>query len=84
MSKEMFDRLGAAFSRKVTKSYSTSFSIGIALLHKSIRADIYSIYAYVRFADEIVDTFHDYQTNLSSNRSKNKLKSCLKSIPAHS
>ena len=60
MSKKMFDRLGAAFSRKVTKSYSTSFSIGIALLHKSIRADIYSIYAYVRFADEIVDTFHDY------------------------
>ncbi len=60
MSLELFDRLTAGFSKKVTITYSTSFSIGIALLSKSIRQDIYAIYAYVRFADEIVDTFHDF------------------------
>ena len=60
MSKELFDRLANDFSKKVTTTYSTSFSIGISLLNKSIRSDIYAIYAFVRFADEIVDTFHGY------------------------
>jgi phytoene synthase len=46
-------------SKIVTTKYSTSFSIGILLLDKSIRKHIYSIYGFVRLADEIVDTFHD-------------------------
>lgn len=44
----------------VTNSYSTSFSLGIRFLHQQFRNPVYSIYGFVRFADEIVDTFHDY------------------------
>lgn len=44
----------------VTNSYSTSFSLGIRFLHAHFREPIYGIYGFVRFADEIVDTFHDY------------------------
>lgn len=47
-------------SRLVTTSYSTSFSIGVKCLHPSIRDAIYNIYGFVRFADEIVDTFQEY------------------------
>lgn len=47
-------------SKIITKAYSTSFSLGILTLHPSLRPAIYAIYAYVRYADEIVDTFHDY------------------------
>jgi phytoene/squalene synthetase len=43
-----------------TKRYSTSFSSAIKLLHKDLRQPIYDIYGFVRFADEIVDTFHEY------------------------
>lgn len=58
--KELFDRISHRSSRMVTKSYSTSFSLGIMLLDKSLHKHIYAIYGFVRFADEIVDTFHDY------------------------
>lgn len=47
-------------SRRLTKAYSTSFSIAIRLLAPSIRDGIYGIYGFVRLADEIVDTFHNY------------------------
>lgn len=60
MKNELFDRVTQACSKKVTTAYSTSFSIGISLLDKSVRQDIYAIYAFVRFADEIVDTFHEF------------------------
>jgi 15-cis-phytoene synthase len=60
MSKKLFDQVAKEFSKKVTTTYSTSFSIGISLLNQEIRDDIYAIYAFVRFADEIVDTFHYY------------------------
>jgi 15-cis-phytoene synthase len=46
-------------SEKTTKNYSTSFSLGVRLLGKPMRRPIYAIYGFVRFADEIVDTFHD-------------------------
>lgn len=49
-----------ACSRLITLRYSTSFSMGIRLFHHRFRAPIYAIYGFVRFADEIVDTFHDY------------------------
>lgn len=47
-------------SELITKRYSTSFSMGIYAFDKKFRAPIYNIYGFVRFADEIVDTFHDH------------------------
>ncbi len=58
--REIFDKVSARSSRMVTRSYSTSFSLGTMLLDKSMRSHIYAIYGFVRFADEIVDSFHDH------------------------
>lgn len=58
--KEVFDKVSFKTSKFTANSYSTSFSLGIRFLGKQFREPIYSIYGYVRFADEIVDTFHDY------------------------
>ena len=58
--KEIFDKVSAACGKITTRSYSTSFSLGIYFLDASIRGPIYSIYGFVRFADEIVDSFHGY------------------------
>lgn len=60
MSKELFDQVSIRCSRMTTRAYSTSFSLGIQCLDKDMRDPIYSIYGFVRFADEIVDTFHEY------------------------
>lgn len=56
----LFHKVCHECSEAVTKRYSTSFSSAIKLLHKDLRAPIFDIYGFVRFADEIVDTFHDY------------------------
>ncbi|WP_394746777.1 phytoene/squalene synthase family protein [Spongiimicrobium salis] len=58
--KSIFDHVSRDCSKLVTESYSTSFSLATKMLSSSIRADIYNIYGFVRFADEIVDSFHDY------------------------
>ncbi|MET1260885.1 phytoene/squalene synthase family protein [Flagellimonas sp. DF-77] len=58
--KAIFDTVSYDCSKIVTQSYSTSFALATKMLGTSIRADIYNIYGFVRFADEIVDTFHDY------------------------
>lgn len=58
--KQLFDNVSIRCSRLTTKAYSTSFSLGIRCLEKELRDPIYAIYGFVRFADEIVDTFHDY------------------------
>jgi phytoene/squalene synthetase len=58
--KELFDDVSNGCSKLVTKSYSTSFSLAVNMLSPKIRTDIYNIYGFVRFADEIVDTFHEY------------------------
>ncbi len=58
--KALFDRISIRTSRMATRAYSTSFSLGILGLDKRYRDPIYSIYGFVRFADEIVDTFHDF------------------------
>lgn len=58
--KSIFDNVSFDCSVKVTKAYSTSFSSAVKMLAPSIRQDIYNIYGFVRFADEIVDSFHDY------------------------
>ena len=58
--KKLFDELSYEISKKTTKKYSTSFSLGILALKPSIRPAIYAIYGFVRLADEIVDSFHDF------------------------
>ena len=58
--KKLFDQVSESCSRIVTESYSTSFTLATKMLDSSIRQDIYNIYGFVRFADEIVDTFHEY------------------------
>jgi len=58
--KKIFDDVSMACSRSTTHAYSTSFTLGIKALGYRFRQPIYSIYGFVRFADEIVDTFHDY------------------------
>lgn len=58
--KALFDSVSNSCSKIVTQSYSTSFSMATKMLSDAIRQDIYNIYGFVRFADEIVDTFHDY------------------------
>ena len=58
--KQLFDEISVKSSKLVTKTYSTSFSLGIKFLDKSIRTPIYNIYGFVRFADEIVDSFQGY------------------------
>ncbi|MBA3649297.1 MAG: squalene/phytoene synthase family protein [Chitinophagales bacterium] len=58
--KEIFDTVSGACSRITTRSYSTSFSLGISFLHRKFHKSIYGIYGFVRLADEIVDSFHNY------------------------
>jgi phytoene/squalene synthetase len=57
---DLYHRTCSECSSLITRRYSTSFSLGIRLFHKRFRGPIYAIYGFVRFADEIVDTFHDY------------------------
>lgn len=57
---QLFDSVCTECSKNVTTSYSTSFSMGIKAFDKSFRKPIYNIYGFVRFADEIVDTFHNH------------------------
>jgi phytoene/squalene synthetase len=57
---QLFHNVSEDCSRAVTEKYSTSFSSAIRMLHKDLRTPIFNIYGFVRFADEIVDTFHEY------------------------
>lgn len=68
--KRLFDELSYEVSKRTTKKYSTSFSLGILALKPSIRPAIYAIYGYVRLADEIVDSFHDFDKAKLLNRFK--------------
>lgn len=58
--KQLFDKVSARTSKVVTRTYSTSFSLGIFCLDKKMHEAIYGIYGFVRLADEIVDSFHDF------------------------
>jgi 15-cis-phytoene synthase len=60
MSLNLYSETCRKCSRIITTEYSTSFSLGIRSLHGSLHEPVYSIYGFVRLADEIVDTFHDY------------------------
>jgi len=76
--KQLFDTVSYNCSKVVTKTYSTSFSLATKMLYKSIRSDIYNIYGFVRFADEIVDSFHDYDKEALFNRFSDDLELSLK------
>ena len=58
--KSVFDKVSHKSSKMVTRQYSTSFSLGIQFLNRDLHDSIYGIYGFVRFADEIVDSFHDF------------------------
>ena len=75
--KSTFDKVSYDCSKMVTQSYSTSFSLATKMLSPAIRSDIYNIYGFVRFADEIVDTFHDYDKNALFERFENSLDQAL-------
>ena len=75
--KSLFDSVSHQCSKTVTKSYSTSFALATKMLANSIRQDIYNIYGFVRFADEIVDSFHDYNKELLFNNFENDLELAL-------
>lgn len=76
--KALFDKISYDCSKLVTKTYSTSFALATKMLGPSIRYDIYNIYGFVRFADEIVDSFHDYQTDELFNDFEKSLADALK------
>lgn len=76
--KSIFDQVSYGCSKLVTESYSTSFSLATKMLGASIRSDIYNIYGFVRFADEIVDTFHDYDKETLFNDFEKELYGALK------
>lgn len=65
---ELYNDVCVQLSKKITWNYSTSFTLGIRTLHKSLHDPIYSIYGFVRLADEIVDTFHDHDKAKLLNR----------------
>ncbi len=58
-AKALYDKTAFECSRLITQRYSTSFTLGIKTLNKQFHLPIYAIYGFVRYADEIVDTFHD-------------------------
>ena len=71
--KSIFDNVSFDCSVKVTKAYSTSFSSAVKMLAPSIRQDIYNIYGFVRMADEIVDSFLEYDREMLLNRFEKEL-----------
>ena len=75
--KSIFDDISNDCSKIVTKTYSTSFSLATKMLSKSIRQHIYNIYGFVRFADEIVDSFHDYDKELLFKDFSSDLEKCI-------
>ncbi|MBU2945133.1 phytoene/squalene synthase family protein [Zobellia uliginosa] len=75
--KALFDKVSYQCSQIVTESYSTSFTLATKMLATSIRSDIYNIYGFVRFADEIVDTFDQYDKEKLFNQFETSLKDAL-------
>ncbi|EPR73362.1 Phytoene synthase [Winogradskyella psychrotolerans RS-3] len=75
--KLIFDNVSHTCSKAVTNAYSTSFSMATKMLSHTIRQDIYNIYGFVRFADEIVDSFHDYDKEKLFNMFESDLEAAL-------
>ncbi|WP_316739211.1 phytoene/squalene synthase family protein [Pedobacter aquatilis] len=77
INKAIYDELCETTSKKTTRLYSTSFSLGIRFIHKSLRQPIYNIYGFVRLADEIVDSFGGFDQSVLLSELKND---CFKAI----
>lgn len=75
--KDIFDLVSVKCSKMITRTYSTSFSTATRMLSPSIRQDIHNIYGFVRCADEIVDSFHDYDKETLFNRFEESLEHAL-------
>ncbi|MCW3167072.1 phytoene/squalene synthase family protein [Chryseobacterium sp. 09-1422] len=75
--KTLYDDLSYKISKQTTKQYSTSFSLGILALSPKIRNSIYAIYGYVRLADEIVDSFHDFDRSTLLSRFREQTNQAL-------
>ena len=69
---KLFHHTSETCSRVVTESYSTSFASAIRMLHRDIQKPVYNIYGFVRFADEIVDSFHDHDKEFLLEQFKNE------------
>ena len=76
--KKLFDRVSFQSSRIVTETYSTSFALAVKMLSPSIRQDIYNIYGFVRLADEIVDSFHEFDKEILFDHFESDLAKALK------
>lgn len=76
--KRLYDELSYEISKCTTKKYSTSFSLGVLALKPTIRNAIYAVYGYVRLADEIVDSFHDYDKASLLNQFKAETHNAIK------
>ncbi|MDP5140653.1 MAG: phytoene/squalene synthase family protein [Spirosomaceae bacterium] len=66
----LYEKTTFGCSKLITENYSTSFTLGIKTLDRKLRMPIFAIYGFVRFADEIVDTFHDFDKEKLLNRFK--------------
>jgi len=75
--KSLYDNLSYKCSTKVTETYSTSFSLAVKMLSPSIRKAIYAIYGFVRIADEIVDSFHEYDKDALLTEFEDDLKKAI-------
>lgn len=67
---ELYNRTTFECSKVITQLYSTSFTLGIKTLDKKFHLPVYAVYGFVRYADEIVDTFHNFDKNLLLQRFK--------------
>jgi 15-cis-phytoene synthase len=67
---ELFDKTNFECSKLITENYSTSFTLGIKTLDKRFHGPIFAVYGFVRFADEIVDTFHGFDKKVLLDRFK--------------
>ncbi|MCH6200543.1 phytoene/squalene synthase family protein [Aquiflexum sp. LQ15W] len=70
-ARSLFDKTTFECSKLITQRYSTSFTLGIKTLDKKLHLPIYAIYGFVRYADEIVDTFHDKDKKVLLDRFRN-------------
>lgn len=77
--KSLFDNVSVQCSKLTTRTYSTSFSLGIYFLKNKLRNPIYSIYGFVRFADEIVDSFEGYDKKYLLKKFKDETYEAIKS-----
>jgi phytoene/squalene synthetase len=74
---ELYHQTSFKIAKQVTRSYSTSFYLATRLLEKDIQAAIHGVYGFVRFADEIVDTFHGYNKEELINKFETDLKQAI-------